>query len=307
VRRILSLMAPRTAGLAVTQVNLVIMLAIASTLSVGSVAVMNLATNLQTVPVGIIAISFAVAAFPPLARNATSGDKAGFKHVLGSTSRKIVFLILPVTAAFLILRAQTVRLILGEGAFDWDDTIRTADVLAIMASSLLAQSLVPLLARAFSALQVTWTPLWAGLVAEAVNVILALVLREPFGILGLAAAFSISAWVSLFLLWALLYRKQGSVGTRDVWNSFWRTFIATLAFCAAAIPVRIWVGTVFPLRNAWQVALQAGLAGLAGLFAFIAIAALLKSPELREFKDAAARKLWKKARVLEGVEQAQGL
>ncbi len=45
VRRILFLMAPRTAGLAVTQVNLVIILAIASTLSAGSVSVINLANT----------------------------------------------------------------------------------------------------------------------------------------------------------------------------------------------------------------------------------------------------------------------
>jgi putative peptidoglycan lipid II flippase len=307
VRRILALMAPRTAGLAVTQVNLVILLAIASTLSVGSVAVLNLATNLQTVPVGIIAISFAVAAFPSLARASTAGSKKEFKEVLGSTARKIIFLIVPATAAFLILRAQIVRLILGEGAFDWDDTIRTANVLGIMASSLLAQSLAPLLARAFYALQDTWTPLWIGLAAEASNLVLAFALKDTFGILGLATAFSVSAWVSVFLMWVRLRSKQGSLGTREVWDSSVRTFVATLAFCAVAIPVRIWLGTLFDLRTVWQVALQLGVSVFAGLVAFIAVAALLKSQELNEFRDAAARQLWKKARMSEGAEQAQGL
>ena len=155
VRRRLTLMGPRAAGLAVTQISRVILLSLASSLAVGSVAVLNLATNLQTVPVGIIAISFAVAAFPALSRASSARDRESFKNILGSTARKIVFLILPATAMFLILRAQFVRLILGEGQFDWDDTIRTANVLGILASSLLAQSLVPLLARAFYALQDT--------------------------------------------------------------------------------------------------------------------------------------------------------
>lgn len=307
VRRILALMAPRSMGLAVTQINMVVILAIASTLAVGSVTVLNLATNLQTVPVGIIAISFAVAAFPSLSRAAASKDKTEFKQVLGSTTRKIIFLIIPATVAFLILRAQIVRLILGEGSFDWDDTIRTANVLGIMASSLLAQSLVPLLARAFYALQDTWTPLWIGIATEAANLILALALREQFGILGLATAFSVAAWVSVFLMWARLRQKQGSLGTREVVDSTIRTLIAALAFAAAAIPVRIWIGTVYDLSTFWQVALQAGATTIAGLAAFILVAALFKSPELAEFRRAAERKLFKKAAVAEGMEGAQGL
>lgn len=307
VRRILVLMAPRSMGLAVTQINLVVIIAIASTLAVGSVAVFNLATNLQTVPIGIIAISFAVAAFPSLSRAAASNDNKEFKRILGSTTRKIIFLILPATAAFLILRAQIVRLILGEGSFDWDDTIRTAHVLGIMASSLLAQSLVPLLARAFYALQDTWTPLWIGIIAEAANIILALTLREEFGLLGLATAFSVAAWLSAFLLWTRLRQKQGRLGTRDVIDSAMRTLIATAAFAAVALPVRIAIGSIFNLRSFWQVLLQAGAASLAGLVAFILVAALLKSPELKEFRRAAERKLLKKASVSEGMEGAQGL
>lgn len=307
VKRILALMAPRTAGLAVTQVNLVVLLAIASTLSVGSVSVLNLATNLQTVPIGIIAISFAVAAFPSLSRAASSSDQKEFKEVLGSTARKIVFLILPATAIFLILRAQIVRLILGEGVFDWDDTIRTANVLAIMASSLLAQALVPLLARSFYALKDTWTPLWIGIAAELSNLFLALALRDSFGILGLATAFSVSAWVSVFLMWVRLRSKQGSLGTRTLWDSTVRTFVATLGFCAAAIPVRIWVGSIFTLHSVWEVALQAGLSVAAGLIVFVIVASLLKSSELREFREAATQKLFRKTRVSEGAEQAQGL
>lgn len=306
MRRILTLMAPRTAGLAITQINQVVILAIASTLAVGSVAVINLAANLQTVPVGIVAISFAVAAFPSLSRAASARDQAAFKSVLRSTARKIVFIILPVTAAFLILRAQIVRLVLGDGQFDWDDTIRTANVLGILAASMIAQSLVPLLARAFYALQDTWTPLWIGLVTEGANLGLALALREPYGILGLATAFSATAWIGLLLMWICLRMRQGVLGTRQVWSSTVKTFAATLVFVALAVPVRIWIGTLFPLRTFWQVALQAGAATFAGLIGFVVTAWLLKSEELREFKEAAARKLWQRARVVEGAVEAQG-
>lgn len=306
VRRILKLMAPRTMGLAVMQVNLIVLLALASTLAVGSVAVFNLAMNLQAVPVGIFGISFAVAAFPALSRAATARNKEKFRSAFGSAARKIMFLVLPATTLMLLLRAQIVRLILGQGKFDWDDTIRTANVLAIFAFSLLAQALVPLFARAFYALQNTWTPLWIGAIAEGTNIVLALLFVKPYGLSGLVFAFSVAAWLSLLLLWWRLRAKQGSLGTKGMWKSFRTTFIACFIMVGVALPVRILIGTLYPLRTFWQVALQFGAAMLMGLLAFWIVSWLLKSRELQEFHEAFVKKFWKRGELLEGAEEAQG-
>jgi putative peptidoglycan lipid II flippase len=306
VRRILRLMAPRTMGLAVMQVNLIVILALASSLAAGSVAVMNLAMNLQSVPVGIFGISFAVAAFPALSRAVGLKNNEKFREALGSTARKIVFLVVPSTVLILLLRAQIVRLILGQGAFNWDDTIQTANALGIFAVSLAAQALVPLFSRAFYALQNTWTPLWIGMIAEGTNIILALLLVDRFGLNGLVAAFSIAAWLSIFLLWWRLRARQGRLGTSEVWSSFKKTAAACFVMAGTALPVRIAIGTLFPLRTFWQVALQACTAGLMGLLAFWIVSWLLDSKELREFHAAFVRNFWKRGDVLEGAEEAQG-
>jgi putative peptidoglycan lipid II flippase len=70
VRRIIALMGPRTAALGISQVNLVFLLSIATTIEPGAVSVFNLANNLQMFPVGLIGISFAIAAFPALIKSA---------------------------------------------------------------------------------------------------------------------------------------------------------------------------------------------------------------------------------------------
>lgn len=306
VRRILRLMAPRTMGLAVMQINLIVILALASSLAIGSVAVLNLAMNLQAVPVGIFGISFAVAAFPALSRAASVKNKEKFRIALGGTARKVVFLILPATALILLLRAQIVRIILGQGEFDWDDTIRTANVLGIFALSLVAQSLVPLFSRAFYALQNTWTPLWIGAIAEGTNIVLAILLVDRYGLNGLVAAFSIAAWISLLLLWWRLRVKQGRIGTKEVWRSLKKTIVACFIMVGVALPIRIAIGTMFPLRTFWQVALQFSAAAIIGLLVFWIVSWLLKSKELQEFHCAFVRKFWKRGEVLEGVEEAQG-
>jgi putative peptidoglycan lipid II flippase len=305
VRKILSLMAPRTMGLAVTQINLVVIQGIASTLAVGSVAVMNLAMNLQSVPVGIIGVSFAVAAFPTLSRAGTH-DPGGFREAFGATARKIVFLVLPAMTLMILLRAQIVRLILGAGEFDWDATIRTADALAIFCLSLVAQALVPLLARAFYALQETWTPVWTGIASEAVNITLALAFAKPFGLVGIVSAFSIASWFSLFLLWWRLRARHGRLSTREVLVSLWKTLAACVILAGIALPVRIFIGTVFPLRTFWQVALQFGATVGAGLLAFWIASWMMKSRDLEEIHEAVARRFLKRAVILEGSEEARG-
>lgn len=307
VRRILWLMAPRTAGLAVSQINLVILLSLASVLPVGSIAVFNLANNLQSFPVSVFGISFAVAAFPNLARAAGMKREDDFREVLGSAGRKIVFLVVPATVLFFLLRAQIVRLALGAGAFDWSDTIRTANVMGIFAMSMIFQSLVPLLARAFYAIQDTWTPLVAGIVAEAFNLVLALVLRGPFGIMGLAVSFSAAAFLNMMLLWWLLYYKKGSLGEGMFTMSFAKTCAASLALFGFGWIARQALGTLFPLTTFWLVALQSAGTMIVGLGAFTAVAILLKSEEFREFRDAAERKLFKKVPVIAGAEEGHGV
>ncbi len=307
VRRILKLMVPRTLGLAATQINLVILLILASSLPTGSVAVFNLADNLQNFPVGLIGISFAIAAFPALSRAFALKDQPSFQKAFSIACRNIIFFLLPVTVLFLLFRAQIVRLILGSGQFDWDDTIRTANVLGWFTLSLLAQSLIPLFARAFYALHDTWTPLAIGIVDEILTGIGAYFLRGFFGVNGLAMAFSIASTVQLVLLYVWLRFKHQPLGGRVIFTSIIKTSLATMALSLVALELRQWIGTVYPLRKFWQLALQVGVGSFAGLIVFVIVAWLLRSQELQELFSAVARRLWRKQKVAEGMDEAQGV
>jgi len=99
-RKMLRLFIPRTIGLAVYQINFIVITAIASTLSVGSITVFNLANNLQYLPIGIFGISFATAAFPALSRRFSRNELGGLKNSFSNTFRKILFFVVPFLFAF---------------------------------------------------------------------------------------------------------------------------------------------------------------------------------------------------------------
>lgn len=207
VGRLLKMMIPRTASLAVTQMNLLIILALASSLSVGSVAVFTLATNIQSLPFGLIGVSVAVAAFPALSEAASKGADRSFHRLLAQQLAWLWFLLVPVTILFYVLAPQIIQVILGTGKFEQTDIFRTTIILQLLALALPAQSMVALLVRGFYAKQNTWTPFWISLVAEGINLALCLVLRHFFGLIGLAIGFTVSTVVNVIGLWIFLPRE----------------------------------------------------------------------------------------------------
>lgn len=207
VRRIVLLMIPRSLSMGVSQVSLLAMTAFASTLASGSLAAFTFANNIQSVPLGLFGIAFALAVFPTLSIFAAEKKSERFFLVLAQTAQRILFFVVPLSIALIIFRAQFVRVILGAGHFDWEDTILTFEVMKFLALSLFAQSLIPLLARGFFALQNTKTPLYIALISEAIHIALIPVLLPHYAVEGLAISFSFATIINAGLLYLGLRKR----------------------------------------------------------------------------------------------------
>ncbi|MCL5775012.1 MAG: oligosaccharide flippase family protein, partial [Patescibacteria group bacterium] len=158
LHKIAKLFVPRIFGLDNSQISLIIGSVVGSILASGSIAIFNLANNLQTVPLGVFAISYAIAAFPLLSEHYARKDERGFTYTLSETLIQMLFFIIPISILLLLFRAHIVRLIFGAGKFNWQDTILTFNTLGVFSFSLFGQALTPLLARAFYARQNTTIP-----------------------------------------------------------------------------------------------------------------------------------------------------
>lgn len=292
IKKIGAMMIPRTLSLAVTQVNLLIVTVIATTLASGSLAIMNFAGNLQAFAIGIFGISFAVAAFPTF--SAQAFDRKKLSESFSQTVRQILFFIVPSTVLLLTLRAQIIRVILGVGKFDWEDTILTIDALGFFALSLFAQSLIPLLTRVFYARHDTKSPFYVGVVSFFLNVILSFWLSDVLGVAGLALAFSISSIFNFVLLWIVLRIEVGYLHEM-------RILVSSLKFSAAAIvagiaiqATKLLVWPFIDMSKTIGVSLQGFLAGTMGVLVYILISYILKTEELINLGDGIKRRLWKK-------------
>ncbi len=284
------LMIPRTLGLAISQLNLVIITVLASLLPVGSVAIFNFANNLQAVPIGIIGIPFALAVFPVLSMAASQNNTPEFIKNLSSTIRQILFLIIPSSIIIMLLRAQVVRVVLGTGKFDWAATINTADTLALFALSLFAQALIPVIARAFYALANTKTPFVIGVISELISVIAALILMKPLGVAGLALAFSIGSILNFFILTVALRNNLKGIDGEKIMSSLFRIILAAIPMALVIQFSKYPLAKIFDQTHFFGILGQGLVASLAGLAIYLLICYLLRVPELMQLKNSLARR-----------------
>jgi len=312
VQKAIKLMIPRSLGLAASQINLIIITAIASTLASGSIAVFNLANNLIYPLVGLIAVPFSTAIFPDLSLTFSKNEKTEFVRKFSSVFRQILFLIIPLSFLFFILRAQIVRIIYGTGQFGWLDTRLTAACLGLFSFGIFAQGLSLLISKTFYATQDTKTPAVISFITVALtlgfgflfvwllgfsnifHVFMEKVLKlkdiKDISVVGLPLAFSFAGIIQFGLLLIFLKRKIGDIGLKEIWQSFQKIVLASiLMVCLTYLTLGVlanWVET----KTFLGIFSQTAFAAIVGGIVYLSAAWFLKVPELQGIKSAIFQK-----------------
>ncbi|HEV7702256.1 MAG TPA: lipid II flippase MurJ [Candidatus Paceibacterota bacterium] len=309
---------PRTLGLAFNNISLICIIALASFLKPGSISVFNFAFNLQSVPLNIIGISYAVAAFPTLAKSVSAGRMDEFKNHLKSAARAIVFWSIPVIFLFIVVRAQIVRVILGSGSFSWENTRLVAACLAVFSLSIVAQGMITLLSRAYYATGDTKRPLIVNFSCSILIIILSYVFIYAFEhiiffryfiesllkvddipgteVLMLPLAYSTGTILNAVLHWYFI-RKDFMQGASFITNTFFQSLGASFFLGLVAYVSLNIFSPIFGTTTFWGVFLQGFISGMLGIGTAILVLYLLKSEEQKEVFKTLHTKFWK-AKVL---------
>lgn len=287
LKRVIKLMIPRTVGLAAGQINLIVITMIASTLAAGSIAVFNLANNLQSLPISIFAVSLAVAVFPSFAEAVGTNDVKLFAQNFSTSVRRILFLLIPISVLMLILRAQLVRVILGTGAFDWQATYYTAQTVGLFALSIFAQGLIPVLVRSFHAFEDSMTPMVASIVSIILNIALSWILAKNFGlgVLGLALAFSISSIINMLILYIFLNFHAHHINHGQILSSVLKISINSFIAGFVAYTTLHLLAKMVNMHTFFGILLQGVGAGLMGLISYLILGIVFRLDEVSIVKS----------------------
>jgi putative peptidoglycan lipid II flippase len=227
LRSLVKLMIPATFGVAVYQVNVLIITLFASFLPRGSVSYLWYADRVTEFPLGIFAIAIATASLPSLSDHAARKDMVLFKQTLNYSLRGVLVIMIPSAVGLVILAGPIIRLLFQRGVFSTSDTIGTAGALAFFALGVPFVSGVRNLVPAFFALKAPKVPVATASAALVVNSVAAFFLMKSLLHQGLALSLAISASVNFSLLFFFLRKKIGSFGEKRLLQSLLRVLSAS--------------------------------------------------------------------------------
>lgn len=316
---------PRTLALSAQTLAIAALVALASLMEPGSIAIFNFSYNLQSVPLSIIGVSYSVAAFPTLARLYTHGERTKFvAHVVGA-ARHIIFWSLPMVVLLVVERAQIVRVILGSGRFNWSDTRLTAAALALFAVSIAAQGLMLLFVRGYYAAGETAKPVrinmlisgsivalcgglvWISHAHPGIIHRLALLMRTEdipgAALLILPSVFSLGMLANAALL-AYFFHKdfiRGAGRDMQVSRGIIRTVRESL-FASSVMGIVTYAllgvgGAFFDMKTFLGIFFQGFAAGSTGIACGVLVLVGLGNAEVYEVGNVLRRKFWRSASI----------
>jgi putative peptidoglycan lipid II flippase len=201
------LIVPAVFGAGVYQISRFIDLAFIRGLPDGSLTYMAMADRWNQLPLGIIGIALGTAILPALSRFIANAKHDEAQRLQANAIELAMLLTLPCAVALFFTGTAFVQVFMAGQAFTQDDAAITGMVVKALVAGLPAYVLVKVLTPNFFARKDTRTPVYTAGASLTVTVALNFLLVPLFGVVGLALAGAVGAWVNIMLLGGILARR----------------------------------------------------------------------------------------------------
>ena len=202
---------PGLFGLAVYQLNIIVLRQLASYLEECSVSWYSTADRLMELALGVFAVAIAQGSFSTMNEQAAANDLDGLKRTWRFAMVLTSLVALPAALGLAALAGPIVSVLFLHGQFTVEDAAITAATTLAFAPGLVAISGTRATAQVFHSLKDQRTPVIVSGFVMVSNLAIGLLLLR-FGVVGLAATLSISSFLQTSLLLVLLRRKIGPLG-----------------------------------------------------------------------------------------------
>ena len=277
VRRIVRLSGWTLAYVAVNQIGLVILLALANGAAPGGgLSAYSYAYLFFQLPYGLFAVAVMTAFLPELTSAVDRADSLMFRDRFSTGLRMVMAVVLPCAVAYVVLGGDLVDLLFGHGNFTSASGALTTEALVVFGVGLPGYSLFMFTMRGFYARKDTRTPFLLATAKITLMVGVAWPLAAAFELGGVVAAFSGAFTLAGFLALAVLARHAGGIAAPGTLSALGRSLAGALVMLAVMIPVHTAVadglggGPIVPLV----------VVGALGAATYVGVLALTRSPDL---------------------------
>ena len=195
-------------GVAVYQINIIVLRNLASFMPTGQVTHYYNASRLSEFTLGIFAFAITTASFPELSNLIAKDNWEKIRHTLRFTMSTTLLVIFPASFGLAFAAEPIVSMLFFHGAYTWNDVQNTANTLRFFALSIPAVAIIRLQTGLFFTLKDTGTPVKISMFSILVTGILGWWLSQSLEIVGLALGLTFGTWIQFFLLTLFLLKTH---------------------------------------------------------------------------------------------------
>ncbi|MEH0022295.1 MAG: murein biosynthesis integral membrane protein MurJ [Desulfobacter sp.] len=240
-KRYILLTLPLMLGLTMTFSTEILMKFFGSFLDAGSISAMNYALRIMFILVGFFGQAVGMASYPFLAKIAAKKDFVQLNSLMNQTL-KFIFLVIPFSVLFMVVRQEVVTILFQRGAFDANATELTAGVLPYFMIGAFAFSAQTIVSRGYFALQNTLFPALFSTVCVLATLPVVYFGMHMMGVKGVALGLSLSVAVTSLLLFETWSRKSNNTEKSDVYRFL--VNILLVSICMGAVLQAVYLGLV---------------------------------------------------------------
>ncbi len=211
----------------VMQANIVLSGIIASFVE-GGISILYYAERLYQLPLALFGISIGTVLLPTLSSLDIKKDFNKINPVITNIIKFSLIMIIPSAVGLSIISAPLISVIYEHGMFSEINTVNVSKALIAFSFGLPAFVLIKIYLPIFYSIGDTRTPLFYSIISISINLILALALFKPIGIIGIALSTSISSWLNLFLLMVGLKKYNISISLEKIYSDLLKIILSVV-------------------------------------------------------------------------------
>jgi putative peptidoglycan lipid II flippase len=188
----------------------------ATTLSPGSVSIVEYGFKFDLLLTGFFAMAVAVPAYTSLAESSAIGDMQEIRRTISAGVRLVAITTIPLAVLLVLFRIPVVDLWLQRGAFSSEHTQDVASFFLYISPAFVLWSFGQIMVHAFYALEETGLLVGINLINVALIILLDMALITLFQVNGLAMANSIGSLAGAVVLWTVLNKKVGGLNIQSL-------------------------------------------------------------------------------------------
>ncbi len=269
VKAVLKSIVPALFGASVGQISILLNTILASFLVIGSISWLYYAERLTYFPLGIFGVALTTVLLPHLSRQHAIQSKNNFLSALEWGLRWNLIIGIPASITMLVLAEPMIISLFKYGKFTVHDVIMIKKCVIAYGIGLQAFMLAKILSAAFYAQKDIKTPVKISIITLISNIMLSLILIRPLAHVGLALSTSISSWINVIILWAILYRRNHFAINWKNWSKFFiKLFITNIILIITLYfiswPINTWLNWPW-----WERLLHITIIGFTAIITYI--------------------------------------